>query len=275
MSQNRYQQILRVLWFDDPNSRRRNRSEDKFHPIRNVFEQWDLNLRDAYTPGPHMSVNEQLVGFRGRCRFRQYIPSKFGKYGIKMWAICKANTSYAWKMQVYSEKNPAVGREVNQGTRVVKDLVKKLNILGEIILAIIFVRTPIALARDLLKKKLTLVGAIWKNKPKLLPQFTVAKGCDITSTIFGFQNDAMIASYCPQKEYVVNMFSTMHSLPEIASNSAEKKPKVILYYNSTKSGVDILNGTVRTYTCKRMTRRWSVALFYNMIDVSAVNAYIV
>ena len=67
----------------------------------------------------------------------------------------------------------------------------------------------------------------------------------------------------------------MHSLPEIASNSAEKKPKVILYYNSTKSGVDILDRMVRTYTCKRMTRRWSVVLFHNMIDVSAVNAYVV
>ena len=71
------------------------------------------------------------------------------------------------------------------------------------------------------------------------------------------------------------MFSTMHSFPEIASNSGEKKPEVILYYNSTKSGVDILDRMVRTYICKKITGRWSVALFYNMIDVSAVNAYIV
>ena len=61
MSRNRYQQILRVLRFDDANSRRRNRSEDKFQPIRDVFEQWGLNLRDAYTPGPHLTVDEQLV----------------------------------------------------------------------------------------------------------------------------------------------------------------------------------------------------------------------
>ena len=67
----------------------------------------------------------------------------------------------------------------------------------------------------------------------------------------------------------------MHSLPEIASNSAEKKPEVILYYNSTKSEVDILDRMVPTYTCKRITRRWPTALFYNMIDVRAVNAYIV
>ena len=72
-----------MLRFDDANSRRRNRSEDKFQPIRDVFEQWDLNLRDAYIPGPHMTVDEQLVCFKERCPFRQYIPSKPGEYETK------------------------------------------------------------------------------------------------------------------------------------------------------------------------------------------------
>ena len=274
MSRNRYQQILRVLGFDDANSRKRNRSEDKFQPIRNVFEQWVLNLRDAYTPGPHMTVDEQSVCFRERCPFRQCIPSKPGKYGIKVWEICKANTSYAWKMQICCGKNPAVGREVNQGARVVKHLVKKIEHSGRNITCDNFF-TSIPLARDLLKKKLTLVETIPKNKPELPRQFTVAKDRDITSTISGFQNDAMIAWYCPKKDCLHNMLSTMHTLSEIASNSDEKKPEEILYYNSTKSGVDILDRLVRTYACKRMTRRWSIALFYNMIDVGAVNAYMI
>ena len=85
----------------------------------------------------------------------------------------------------------------------------------------------------------------------------------------------MISSYYPPKDCVVNTLSTMHSLPEIASNSAEKKPEVILYYNSTKSGVDILDRMVGTHTCKRMTRRWLVALIYTMTDFSAANAYVV
>ena len=103
-----------MLRFDDANSRRRNRSEEKFHPIRDVFEQRGLNLRDAYGPGPPMTVEEQLICFRRRCPFWQYIPSKPGKYGIKFRQLCEANTSYACKMQVYTGKNSAVGREVNQ-----------------------------------------------------------------------------------------------------------------------------------------------------------------
>ena len=240
--------------------------------LLDVFEEWDLNLRDAYTPGPHMTVDEQLVCFRERCPFRQYIPSKPGKYGIKVWAICEASTSYAWKMQVYTGKDPTIGREVNQGARVVKDLVKEIENSGRNVTCDKFF-TSVSLARDLLQKKLTLVETIRRNKPELAPKFTLAKGREVTSTVFGFQSDTMIASYCPKKGCVVNMLSMMHALPDISS--CEKKPEVILYYNSTKSEVDILDRMVVTYTSKRMTRKWPVALFYNMLDVSAVNAYVV
>ena len=87
MSRRRYQQILRVLRFDDAKERRRNRSSDKLQPIREVFETWESYLRDAHIPGACMKVDEQLLCFRGRCPFRQYIPSKPGKYGIKIWTI--------------------------------------------------------------------------------------------------------------------------------------------------------------------------------------------
>ena len=53
----------------------------------------------------------------------------------------------------------------------------------------------------------------------LTTEFTVAKGRNVKSTVFGFQLDAMIASYCPKKNRVVNMLSTMHSHPEIECTS--------------------------------------------------------
>ena len=38
MSHRRYQQILKLLRFDDARKRRRNRSSDKLQPIRELFE---------------------------------------------------------------------------------------------------------------------------------------------------------------------------------------------------------------------------------------------
>ena len=106
--------------------------------------------------------------------------------------------------------------------------------------------TSLSLARKLLEKKLTIVGTIRKNKPELPAKFTVAKNRTAKSTLFGFQKDAMIASYCPQKNCIVNMLSTMHSQPEVDEGSANKKPTVVLFYNSTKSGVDKVDRMVRT-----------------------------
>jgi len=52
----------------------------------------------------------------------------------------------------------------------------------------------------------------------------------------------------------------------------EQKPEIINYYNKTKAGVDVLDKLVRAYSCKRSTRRWTVSLFFNVIDIAALNA---
>ena len=161
MSRNRYLTILRVLRFDNAQRRRAHRSLDKLQPIREVFELWVSYLQDSYTPGTCMTVDEQLVPFRGRCPFRQYIPSKPGKYGMKIWTICDATSYYTWKMQVYTGKDERIGREVNQGTRVVPDMVKEIEKTGRNITCDNFF-TSLSLARQLLSKKLTVVGTMRK-----------------------------------------------------------------------------------------------------------------
>ena len=94
------------------------------------------------------------------------------------------------------------------------------------------------------------------------------------STVLGFRLDAMIASYCPNKKRVVNMLSTMHSLPEIESTS-DQKPSIILFYNKAKGGVETLDRMLRSYFIKRMTRRWPLVILYNRIDVSTINVFFI
>lgn len=50
-----------------------------------------------------------IISPTGRCLFRQYMPSKPTRYGIKIWVACDARSSYAWKMQVYSSKPDKLG----------------------------------------------------------------------------------------------------------------------------------------------------------------------
>ena len=94
MSRERYQQMSHDFRLNKSQSRRHHRSPDKLQTIRKVFETRDSYLRDSYyTCKPSMTVDEQLVRLRGRCHFKQYILSKPGYYGIKVWTICDSTCS--------------------------------------------------------------------------------------------------------------------------------------------------------------------------------------
>ena len=51
-----------------------------------------------------MVVDETLYGFRGRCSFRQYIPSKPDKYGLKYWNLVDNASLYVLNTDIYIGK---------------------------------------------------------------------------------------------------------------------------------------------------------------------------
>ena len=85
----------------------------------------------------------------------------------------------------------------------------------------------------------------------------------------------MIASYCPKKGKMITLLSTMHLDKGTELPGPEEKPEVITYYNAMKGGVDTMDQMVRWFTTKRKTRRWPMVIFYNTLDISALNAFIV
>ena len=58
------------------------------------------------------------------------------------------------------------------------------------------------------------------------------------------------------------------------NNNPKKKPETILYYNSTKYGIDVIDQMARKYSVKSATRRWPIAIFYNIIDIALINSWI-
>lgn len=45
------------------------------------------------------------------------------------------------------------------------------------------------------------------------------------------------------------------------------------FYNQFKGGVDLFDQIISLFTCKRRTYRWSLSLFYTIIDMACINAY--
>ena len=46
-------------------------------------------------------------------------------------------------------------------------------------------------------------------------------------------------------------------------------------YNKSKVGVDVLDQMARYHTSKSSTKRWPVAVFFNILDCACINAYLI
>ncbi|KAH9632485.1 hypothetical protein HF086_017602 [Spodoptera exigua] len=128
---------------------------------------------------------------------------------------------------------------------------------------------------NLLKNhKLTAVGTLRSNKTCLPPQFKTRR--EEKSSVFGFQKDITIVSYIPKPRKCVHMMSSLHHDDEVDPESGDqRKPSIITFYNSTKSGVDVVDKLARTYDVTRNCKRWPLTVFFSMLNHAGINAFIV
>ncbi|RXN03278.1 piggyBac transposable element-derived 4-like protein [Labeo rohita] len=99
------------------------------------------------------------------------------------------------------------------------------------------------------------------------------KNRKVTSSVFAFTEKATVVSYCPKKGKNVLPMSTMHKDADLSARE-DRKPQMALDYNETKGVVDNLDKVTATYSCRRMTARWLLVIFFNIINVSTYNAFV-
>ena len=66
-----------------------------------------------------------MIKFKGRLSFRQYLPAKPIKWGVKVWALAESDTGYLRKFQVYCGREE--GQERGLAHHVVLDLMGELQ----------------------------------------------------------------------------------------------------------------------------------------------------
>lgn len=88
--------LLRCLTFDDRATRAERMQIDNLAAVREICDVLQAKFREAYTPGENVTIDEQLIGFRGRFKGKVYMPSKPNKYGIKIkhWWTLKHSICY-------------------------------------------------------------------------------------------------------------------------------------------------------------------------------------
>lgn len=273
MSLFRFKFLLRHIRFDDKSTRDARKQIDKLAPIRDLFEEFVSKCKEIYSISEYATIDEKLEAFRGRCGFKQYIPSKPNRYGIKIFALADSKTYYCSNLEVYVGTQPeGPYRMDNSAKSVVERLVAPISGSGRNVTTDRWF-TSKELADDLLANhNLTLVGTIRSNRRQIPLEF-VAKGLPVGASLFGYQKNATLVSYIPKKNKTVLLLSTLHDDGKIDEESG--KPEIIMCYNNTKSGVDVLDKLCASYNCARATNRWPMVVFYSLLNIGAYNSLVV
>ena len=67
------------------------------------------NFEESINCGEYLCVDESLMLFKGTLSFKQYVPSKRSRFGIKYFALVDQDTKFLVKLVVYMGKHSRIG----------------------------------------------------------------------------------------------------------------------------------------------------------------------
>ena len=128
-----------------------------------------------------MTVDEQLVGYRGKIPRKRYKSSKPRKYSVKFFRLCEATTGFAQNGMIYSGKGSDSGPHRNLANDTVMQLCSVYFGAGPDIYVDRYF-TSHGLVCNILQQNLMLVGTVMANRREIPSQFKTAEGIEVEST---------------------------------------------------------------------------------------------
>ena len=248
MSSRRFEVILKFLHLNDSRQQpsRGEPGYDKLYKVRPLLNLVLENFQSMYTPTQSLSIDESMVGFKGRLAFLQYMPKKPQKWGMKAWVLADGVNGYVWNWKLYTGKEDESHTTLGLAHRVVLDLLNddRLQNKGYHVYMDNFYTSP-ALFRDLRDQGFEACGTIRSNRVGIPEDIRLAKLKKGESHFS--RDDSMLYMKWKDKRDVL-MLSTFHDDTFIekrrrtrhAADGVEviQKPKVVEEYNLHMGGVD-------------------------------------
>lgn len=269
MSRNRFTNILRMLRFVNHANVDLN---DRLHKIRSILNKVLDNIRSVYYPGQHLAIDEAMILWRGRLTFRQYIPNKRHKYGIKLYELT-THDGFVLNIIIYTGKGTLEAENESHSFSIVKKLLRDYLGKGHVLYVDNFY-TSVALAEYLLSEKTAMVGTLRENR-KGNPKNTLKTKLKKGAVVWKRKGAVVVTKWKDKRD--VRMISTRHNHEMVETNprrgGIKLKPKCVVDYNQHMSGIDRADQMMSYYSSPRKTIRWYRKIFFHILDICIWNAH--
>ena len=277
MSSKRFALLSKFLHFSD-NSKSNDSIPKKVAKLWPVLVHMKRKFSSVYIPDEHVSIDESLMLWKGRLGWRQYIPSKRARCGIKSYEICDSQSGYIWDVFVYTGKKTAYlnkyHEEKSMGAKCILTLAHELLGKGYCISMDNFFSST-QLFDKLCENSTDAVGTVRANS-KDLPRDLMSKILKKGEVAAMYRGKVMALRWRDKK--YVNMLSTIHddSTVEIVVRGKKAvKPQVCLDYNDKMGGVDLSDAYLASYpSARKRLKKYYKKQFRHIMDMATFNAYL-
>ncbi|XP_068754290.1 piggyBac transposable element-derived protein 4-like [Montipora capricornis] len=287
MSRTRFFQILRYLHFAD-NTRAPPRDSADYNKLYKIQPFLDLviaRFQEVYTHERQLAIDETLIKFKGKVHFRQFIPIKPGRFGIKAFTLAESTSGYVLNSKIYT------GKENNE---VQKDLGRKavMSVMQPYLDKGFYAfmdnyYTSVALFEELEERKTLACGTVRSNRVALPREICGVKEKAVKDLKRGECLYRQKGNLTWRDRKPVSVLAT---LPTSSTESSpversvkvngkwEKKqfprPGIIDLYNTYMGGVHVSDQRTVAYARLMKGSVWYYKVFFYMIEVCISNAHI-
>lgn len=278
MSRDRFLLLLRALHFVDLHDSIN--KKDSLRKIRPIVDHMKQTFKRSFGPFENICIDESLLLFKGRIFFKQYIPSKRHRFGIKFFLLCDSETGYVLDFIIYTgattEINTGFEEEgLGKSGQIVLTLMETYLGKGHTLFLDNWYTSPV-LFQYLYDRLTNCCGTVKCNRmflPKLDEK--LKKGC----VEFKTSKNIMVLKWMDKRE--VRMLTTLHKNEMVetekvdhVTNKVKKKPKCIDEYNKYMGAVDKSDLVLSSIESVRKAIKWYKKVFFHFLDLSVLNAWI-
>lgn len=274
MSRDRYAFLLRNLYFSEVQSEKSNR----LTKIRELCDKLCSSFANCFTPFRNLRIDESLLLYKGRLSFKQYIPSKRNRFGIKSFVLCDCKTGFVLNFVVYAGSDSDItkmdDKYLGKSAEVVLTLLKSYLGKGHTLFVDNWYTSP-TLFSYLYNNKTNACGTV---KPRRKDMPVMSEKLESGELSFRSSSNMLAVKWKDKRD--VYVLSTCHSADYVTTKKINyrtgervQKPSCIVDYTTNMGAVENRDKVISSVQSIRKSIKWYKKFFFHLLDVAIWNAY--
>ena len=297
ITRNRFDEILMVLHFNNNNATPGKESPlyNRCHKIQPLIDHFRSVFRKTVIPETKMSIDEQVIPFKGRHGLKRYLPKKPKKWGYKLWARAGGDSGYVYDFEVEgglgskgAPKNAVnVPHELGESEFVILRLSEELEELQHELFFDNLFSSPELMKYLSEQKKLWAVATLNQNRsrgcPILSEKEMKKKGRGFSQEVVDKSGKVVVIAWLDRRRILTisnytgkDPIDVCLRYDKAAKETIEvDRPNSVAIYNAFMGGVDKSDMLLSLYRTKFRSRKWYLRIVFHLFSLSAINSWII